>query len=547
VSPAASHSLSRRSCLLFCFVLLGGSMARLTAQLASTTASSGRASATTPITVSGQVFNAVTGQPIPRVLVRINDRAMLTTHEGKFEFDQYTGSGNASVQVTKPGYYFSTDPSDPPVFNLTADQLEEPIEIRLYSEALMTGTVTAPDGEPIPHLPVIARRSSFDGLSHRWIQGAQGQTDSRGNFRLTLPPGDYRLETKYMPRNGQSVEAIMPLLLPEHTSSNTSGMIHIGSGEQLHFDLHPQTSRTYDVVAQIDGMPDRAYPTVIARSSNGSIIPVPLSRNGSSDELRMQLPTGTYTLIATVNGPDFSGYAQAVVSVPDHDISGVILHLTSNPGIPVELQVDGSASAASSATSDNATAPSLPQLGLALTNTQSDSDRGNEIVGLTPTRNQTFNFAAAPGSYRLQARNHGQWYVTAANYGTSDLLQHELVIGPGSGGTPIRVTVSNQTSALQGTLRLNGKSASCWLYLIPTGPSADPLIFLRSGASGSYNYTYLPPGGYQAIAFEHHYSADLHDPEILARFSTYVHAITLNPGDKHTLDLDAVPAAEMVP
>ncbi len=545
MSPACRY-LSRRPLLRLCFKsLLVVSTLPVVAQINSAPYTSSTASSTTtPITVTGQVINALTGEPIRRVLVRINDRAILTTHEGKFEFDQFTGT-NGNLQATKPGYYLSTDPSDSLALSLTSDQLADPIEVRLYPEALFTGTVTAPDGEPIPHLPVTARRSTFDGFSHRWNQTAQGQTDSHGNFRLPVPPGDYKLETRYTPRSGQSSEAILPVSLPQATSSNTLDMIRISSGEQQHFDLHPETSRLYEAVTSIEGMPDRAYPTIVARSNTGAIIPVALNHNGPSDEFRMQLPTGTYTITATVNGPDSSAYAQTLVTIPDHDISGVILHLTPNSGIPVELQLDQSLSTTTSTTSDNVTPPNLQQLGIVLVSTEPDHD--NAVVGLAPTRNQSFNFVAPPGTYHLQARNRGQWYVKAVNYGTSDLLQQDLVISPGSSGTPIRITVSNQTSALQGTLRLNGKPATCWLYLIPTTPSADPLIFLRSSASGSYNSAYLPPGGYQAIAFEHRYSADLRDPETLARFSTYVHTITANAGDKPTLDLDAVPAAEMLP
>ena len=79
------------------------------------------------------------------------------------------------------------------------------------------------------------------------------------------------------------------LILPEHTASSTSDVIHVSSGEHLHFDLRPQTSHTYDVVTRIDGLPDRGYPMIVAQSSNGSIIPVALNHNGPSDEFRMQL------------------------------------------------------------------------------------------------------------------------------------------------------------------------------------------------------------------------------------------------------------------
>ncbi|MCU1223214.1 MAG: hypothetical protein JWQ42_1307 [Edaphobacter sp.] len=162
-------------------------------------------------------------------------------------------------------------------------------------------------------------------------------------------------------------------------------------------------------------------------------------------------------------------------------------------------------------------------------------------------RDIVFHFNPTPGSYRLQARNNSEWYVKAASYGVSDLLQQDLVAGPGSGGTPIRVTVSNQTATLQGTVKLNGGPATCWVYMIPVTPSAVPFVMLRSGTNGTYNAGYLPPGSYQVIAFEHRHSADYRDPNALTAYTTHVHSITVAPGDKSTLDLDAVTAAELTP
>ncbi|HEX4578292.1 MAG TPA: carboxypeptidase-like regulatory domain-containing protein, partial [Edaphobacter sp.] len=61
-----------------------------------------------PSTVLGQVINATTGAPIPRALVRLNNRAVLTDHDGKFRFDQNTES-NANILVTKPGFAATTE------------------------------------------------------------------------------------------------------------------------------------------------------------------------------------------------------------------------------------------------------------------------------------------------------------------------------------------------------------------------------------------------------------------------------------------------------
>ena len=144
---------------------------------------------TNPVTISGRVVNASTGLPIARALVRINDRSMLTTHDGKFEFDQPANAGS-NLQVTKPGFYASSEPGGSSGIYLRPSQETTALELRLYPEAIFTGTVTAPDGAPLPHILVSARRSMFNGSGHTWIPVAQMQTNSHGRFRLPVPSGD---------------------------------------------------------------------------------------------------------------------------------------------------------------------------------------------------------------------------------------------------------------------------------------------------------------------------------------------------------------------
>jgi Carboxypeptidase regulatory-like domain len=493
-----------------------------------------------PISVSGQVVNAATGAGISRVLIKLNGRAVLTDHEGKFQFDQFTGTG-ISLQATKPGFYLFADPTEGSSISLQSAQLAAPIQVRLYPEAVLTGTVTAPDGEPLQNVPVMARRSVFDETTRRWIPVAQSQTDSHGNFRLPVPPGDYRVETRYTMQPTEGAEVVLPVSVPTEVQSSSSNVIHVGSGEEMHFDLHPAMSRAYNVTARVEIPSERGFPGITARSSSGTTIPVTFQRTGVANEGKLQLPAGTYTLTASMVSSEGSVQGETTVTVPNHDVSGVVLHLAPNPSIPVELVID------SSVTSDNSSPPNIQQLGLVMESTDIEPERGGDTVQIETGRNGIPSFNVAPGSYRLQARTHGTWYVMSASYGDSDLLDHELVVGVGAGGAPIRVTVSDQNGSLQGTTNLNGVPAACWIYLIPTFPSASPVIALRSGSNGAYNEAYLPPGSYQAVAFEHRHSADYRDPDALAPYTTHVRSVTVNEGDKPSLNLDAVTAAEVVP
>ncbi len=167
-----------------------------------------------PSTVQGQVINASTGAPVPRALVRLNNRAVLTDHEGKFRFDQNTDS-SANVLVTKPGFSASTEVQEPGNLYLQAAQLAVPLELRLYPEALLTGTVIAPDGTPLPRISVSALRSYYDDAGHRWMTVGQDQTDSHGNFRLPVPAGEYRLQTRYTPLDRTTGQAVLPVTISE--------------------------------------------------------------------------------------------------------------------------------------------------------------------------------------------------------------------------------------------------------------------------------------------------------------------------------------------
>jgi hypothetical protein len=490
--------------------------------------------------VSGQVINAMTGQPIVRALVKLNDRGVLTDHDGKFRFDQVSGDG-ANVEVSKPGFYASVDPSDGAGVYLRAAQMSVPLVLRMYPEALLIGTVTGPDGSPIPHIPVSAERSVFYENGHRWNAVDTVVTDARGNFRLTVSSGDYRLVTRFVPRGAADGEAVLPVRVPDGSSSNGSGVIRVHSGEEQHFDLRPAVRRTHTVRATMETRSERGFPNITARSSDGSTIQANVMRSGASGETRIELPSGTYTLNAVMNGPDGIEQAETRVTVGDQDVTGVVFRFSPIAAVPVEMLIDDAA------TSDNSQ-PNLQQFGLMLQNSQSDSERGDGTVGLATQRDHSFAFSVPPGSYRLEARSGGgEWYVKSASFGATDLLTQDLVVGVGAGGAPIRVTISNQTASLQGMVKMNGAAADCWVYLVPTSPSAEMVFTSRSNVEGGYTFTHLPPGSYQAIAFERRHSVDYRDPAAFAGLSTHVRSITVNVGEKPSLDLDAVSAAELVP
>jgi len=509
---------------------------------ASAAAQTTPSSSSAPITVSGVVLSATSATPISRALVRLNDRMMLTDHEGKFEFGQFGPANAASLEVRKPGFYFSREMGSTTI-SLSASQLAAPIVVRLYPEAVMTGTLTGPDGMPLPQVLVMAMRSVYTDTGQQWSTSGQIMTNSRGEFRLAVPPGDYRIETNFSPHVRNSSDAILPLVYPVPGASSTADSIHMSSGTEEHFELHPGVSRTYMVSLHLDPPQERGFPMLLARTSDGTVLPVSMIRNGPAggDEMRVALPSGTYTLTASMNMGETTEYGDSAVTVADHDLSGVTLRMSPVASIPVQVILD------SDSTSDK-TPPSPQQLGLALDNIQKTVSRfgGSSRVTVMGGNGAAY-LRPMPGVYRLSARGSSQWYIKSAMYGTTELLQQEMTVAAGAGSSPIIVTVSDQTGGLQGSVRKNGAPVSAWVNVIPSGSSAVPFYSTRCGADGSFNFASLPPGSYQVISFESHHQADYHDPKTLAPFTTYVRSVTVARGNKASVDLEAIPDSEINP
>lgn len=499
------------------------------------------ASSSVPVNVSGVVVNANGGAPIGHALVQLNDRAVLTDHEGRFEFDQYGPASVATIQVKKPGFYFGHGIGINST-TLRGSQLTSPIVLRLYPEALVTGTLTGPDG-PLRQVMVMAMQSSYSDSGHQWFPVGQTMSNSRGEFRLAVPPGDYRIEVNFTPRLAGST-AVLPLIYPAAGPSGDENGIHLASETEQRVDLHPVVDRTYAVSLHLDTQ-GRGFPMLSARANDGSILPVSVLRNGppGGDEIRVALPSGTYTLIANRNMGDASEYGEATVTVADHDLAGIVLHMSPVASIPVQISVDVDA------TSDK-TPPTVQQLGLMLLNTQSGGGSRigvNSQIAMPMTGGQGSYLHPMPGVYRLGARSSSQWYIKSASFGSIDLLREPMTVAPAAGGSPIVVTVSNDTGGLQGSVHKGGVSVTAWVSAVPTFPSTVPVYTANSGVDGSFNLASLPPGSYQVLAFESRPQRNFRDSKSLAAFTTYMKSVTVTHGNNANVDLEVVPDDEVNP
>lgn len=485
--------------------------------------------------LAGVVLNAVTGAPVYRALVRANGRAILTDHEGRFQFDQIPSSGSVTIEVRKPGFYFGSEWSTSSR-TLRLDQAGSPVVLRLRPEALITGTVTAGDGTPLPRTPVSALRSIYNQTGHQMVSIGQAVTNARGEFRISVPAGEYRVQTNFSPRLPGSSDAVLPVAYP----TDPYGVVHVASGSEEHVELHPVVSRTYPVRLKVESNQEQGFSSfLMAKATDGSVFPVRMMRDESSGsgEVMVALPPGTFTLIGYSNRGDQMEYGETSVTVGGSEGAGFVLRLSSVPPVPVQVLVDPES------TSDK-TPPTAQQLGIVLENVQSDR-MGVFPFPSTARQTQETTLRGAPGTYRLASRAYGQWFVKAATYGTTDLLRDPMTISWGAASGPIVLTISNRTGGLQGTTQLKGAAQPAWVYAIPSAVGSVPFYETRSNADGTFHFPYLPPGTYQVIAFEDRSYANLADGKTVGTYSTYAHGTTVLAGETATISLDTVADAEM--
>lgn len=497
-----------------------------------------------PTVIAGRVVNAVGGAALPRVLVELNGRATLTDPEGRFRFEQ-PGQPASALRLRKPGFSAAPEQAEGGGSGALVYGAADSLTLTLWPEALLVGAVTASDGEPLPRITVLARRSIFDEQGHHFQVAGQSQTDSHGQFRIPVPAGDYILETQFAPRAFEREEAVLPYVSPQDSASNPAAVLHVASGDEKRVELRPLVSRTHVVTIPLEEGADGQPLRITARSNSGAVFSAGGLRSQEPGAVRLELPPGTYSLDATHFSRDGMQFAEMNVTVPDHDVTVSPFHLASLPNIPIDIVADTTNAATEvigGGSRLGGTTPNVSQFNLVLDPLDPDPTSPLQF-GIRPTqqRDTGVSFAAPPGTYRLSAGLASGWYIRSAASRGTDLTREALVVSPGSSPSPITLVVSNQTGSLQGSVTLSGVPAACWIYLVASSPTLPGVIIRRSEATGAFRITDLPPGSYRAVAFPYHHSVNLSDPAVLERFQEHVAAVTVTSGSSANIDLDAVP------
>jgi hypothetical protein len=522
----------------------------MAATICSSQVSAGPQGASQSQTVGGQVVNSITGEPIARARVQVGaQQAALTDHDGHFEFDNVSDEP-AYAFASKPGY-FAEEKAVPAQGQL--------ITLQLIPEALVFGTITDQNGQPIQDLHVQLTMLRVENGLRRWRQVQATTTNVEGQFRFAeLQAGQYSLATGFQIEGlveAPSSIAFMPVTFPPLTGDGIRGSLTLKPGEHVEANASPAMEKLYPVTGMINGMAGQGASFSVETKEGEPIdSPVNMYPGGA---FRLRLPPGSYRLkVRSAMEREQQLVGTREVSVSEAPLKGISITLGPPAMLPIEVEYQAVTTA-----SQNPPSAPLPYSNASL---QEEEPRGPGYAfpaqplkppgrGQAPEPGDPMVFRdVEPGRYMLQTQPQSPWYVASASCGNLDLTRDPLVIGADAGACTVRMVYRDDSASLKWLASPaedgNGSSNEVSVIAIPLDNVAQPAVNysmiadhkLSSDSPAEGSFEGLAPGRYLVMALAHRQDLPYRDPEALQRYMSLGQEITLTRGGKSEVQLKIV-------
>jgi Carboxypeptidase regulatory-like domain len=503
--------------------------------------------------ITGQVVNSVTGEPIARARVQVGtQQAALTDHDGRFEFDNIS-EDSAYASASKPGYFAKDQ-------GVLAQG--QSITLQLIPEAILFGTITDQNGQPIQDLRVQLSMVQVRNGVRRWQPVQSTSTSVEGQFRFAeLKAGQYSLATVFRIEGlveAASSVAFMPVSFPPLTGDGIRGSLTLAPGDHVEANASPAMEKLYPVSGIIHRMAGQGGGFV--ETQDGEIIDEPVIINpGGAFHLR--LSSGSYRLkVQSASEPDRQLKATRDISVGEAPLEGISMTLEPPAILPIDVEYQ-----AVTTGSPNAPPAPPPYLNASL---EDEDPRGpgrafpaqplkqpGRAQPLEPGAPMAFR-DIEPGRYVLQSPPQPPWYLASASCGNVDLTRDPLVIAAGTPACTVRMVFRDDSASLNWSASAgeadNGSSGQVYVAAIPldnlTQSAAEffPSFSLFSGHKPSPDspaeggFKGLAPGRYLVLALRQQQDLPYRDHEALQRYLSLGQEITLTRGDKSEVELKIV-------
>jgi uncharacterized protein (DUF2141 family) len=520
--------------------------------------------------IEGKVLEHDGGTPLRYATVTLQDttgrletQTTTTNTNGEFVLTRLA-AGRYTLSATKPAYLEGQFGSQGPQrlghpITIAASQHLTNIVIKMWRGGVISGAIRDSNGDPLPNVPVHARRRVFtDGVPMLAIEIAgRDVTDDRGFYRVYgLSPGDYgvvAVPTNRVKPQGPDQPGYASVYFPGTPIADEARLISVNPSEEqqgIDFVLHLVRLSTVSgsllppINYRFSTLKTELLLTTDAVSS-GLFLRQRVSVSPTGEFAVTGVAPGRYTLTARASiQPDIPNgdvwWASDEVLIAGQDVSGITLLLRSGSVITGTVRFR---------TRDPVPTVTPP---IAIKLIPVETAQPHVEVREVATSKTTFKILGiGPGSYIVSgvvgpSRSPvQQWVLESALVDGIDAADVPLQV-PGAGSAPqLLLTFTDIQTEVSGVLRDSSKEATS-AYLVMAFP-VDPRLWhsrsrrirqVRPTANGRYLIAGLPPGDYALTAVQE-VSPDLyHDKKLLAKLlSASSVRFSLADGERKQLDL----------
>jgi hypothetical protein len=426
--------------------------------------------------------------------------------------------GDYSILPEKHGFIFVPDRKKNKVtfdgslrLQLRAGERLTDLVLRMVARAVIAGRVLDEHGDPLINATATAKSLNRE-------TGATIQTNGRGEFRLSVPPGKYYVEgSRWSDSETTSESGYVPTYYPGAPGIEGASPVEAFAGRVLNgVEFRLVRSVSLRVSGEITGLPDGDWSPSLwwkpadehkirqtgresGRLDFNTRLAEATSTGWSIKFYSLPLDAGTYHFYAVCcadNNEELQSEI-AELSLSDSEVTGVTLALSPPAQITGTIAIAG-----------GPVAPPGGKLSVAL-NSEGPANFGSTLEGeLGENGSFTINHVF-PDRYRLEVKPLLEdAYIRSIEMNGSAWHGRLLDLFRGADGVELKITVSGHGASITGQVR-KGKSNVPVPYarvlLFPEhddlsmGMNKDECQDQTASESGIYNFQHLAPGRYRFL------------------------------------------------
>lgn len=507
--------------------------------------------------VEGRVVST-TGEPVRKATVRLSVGGQPNTiyvetsgPDGRFLFENVV-PGRYTASAQRPGYSLAGSP--PAAFMLAGGETKRDLEIQMTPMAVVSGTVTDLDGDPVAGVQVQIMRRAWTQGRMRLQPAVSINTDDRGQFRsISLIPGRYfvlatdpasrQIGTNPNEIRGRSaLEANLPTFHPGSADSRGAILVDArGGAEASNVNIRMRRGRTYSargVVVDENGAGAQVQVMLYQKSEEGAAANTSVAARPGTGIFEFRgLTPGDYTLVARSTQqrgdtvavrlpaggapppppppPSATLTGRLDFSVGGADVEGLSIRVTPGGEIKGRVKLDGDGDLGVFLQTASVNAPRAVRAspdGMSTAVTQGGPAQPMPSVVLSSEEGtSTRSSVAADGTFRAVNLASSKYvvsiapltpgaYIKSVRWGSQDIGNALLDLTAGTAGS-LEIVVSAKGAQINGVIE-PGTAVTVWPAVrVATDPQGG-VRNLRSSAQGTFTLNGLAPGEYYVAAWE---------------------------------------------